>query len=176
MFLQIHPVFPSKTGHIRLGHLPPKDRALKKVAEEQKRVLYPNAFLCFLWLAVVTRTLFSWGLCQVLAPAAAWYLTLWVRSGWPNGAPLAFVGQVTQPKTLTARFYHFLVILKWSFFLYMSSDFITCWSFPLCLSSFLSPQLPVCNVLLCLPSPGEGQIRWNCLSMVWGHLHLHLKY
>lgn len=139
VFLQIHPVFPSKTGHIRLGHLPPKDRALKKVAEEQKTVLYPNAFLCFRWLAVAC-TLFSWGFCQVLAPAAAWYLTLCMRSEWPNGSPLPFVAQVTQPQTL--------VILKWSFFLHMSSDFITCWSFP---SIFLASFPHNCqSVMWCL--------------------------
>lgn len=45
---------------------------LKKVAGEQERVLYPDAFLCFPWLAAVICTLFSGALCLAvaLAPAA----------------------------------------------------------------------------------------------------------
>lgn len=98
---------------------------------------------------------------------------LWVRLGWPNWAPFLFVAQVVQNKTLKGKCYHFLVILNWSFFLCMPSDFKTGWSCPSISPSLLSPHLPV-YVLPCLPSPGEEQICWDCPSVMWGHIQVVL--
>lgn len=70
----IHSFLPRLNTSVWVTTCLPKAEA-KKVAEEQEMELYPDAFLCFPWLAVVICILLSEALrlAVALAPAATWW-------------------------------------------------------------------------------------------------------